>query len=131
MTDSAKAKTGFSIRKLLLIFVLILVFLVFLAFWRNLVRLKQAQEALSEKEKTLVELRKENELAKKRLEEMSTNEYIEKQLRDNLMMQKEGEVIVVLPDEATLRSLAPVIPQPEDEPGFKPNWRLWLEKFKF
>jgi len=52
------------------------------------VRLKQAQEALSEKEKTLVELRKENELAKKRLEEMSTNEYIEKQLRDNLMDAK-------------------------------------------
>jgi len=131
MIGSAKAKTGFFTGKLFLIFILILIFLVSLAFWRNWVRLKQAQEALSEKEKTLAELKKEDELAKKRLEEMSSNEYIEKQLRDNLMMQKAGEVVVVLPDEDTLRSLAPVIPQTEDKSDFKPNWRLWLEKFKF
>ena len=63
-----------------------------------------------------------------RLAEVKGEEYIEKQLRDNLGLAKEGEIVVVLPDEEILRKIAPSVPEEEDILP-DPTWKKWLKLF--
>jgi cell division protein FtsB len=91
---------------------------------RNVIRILRAGEKVQEAEGRVEKLKKEQEELKKRLETIGSDEYIEKQLRDNLGLAKEGEVVVVLPDEETLRALAPRFEQ-EDETLPDPNWKKW------
>ncbi|OGM02253.1 hypothetical protein A2115_01995 [Candidatus Woesebacteria bacterium GWA1_41_8] len=95
---------------------------------RNVIRILKAGERVGEAEKRVEKLKVENEELKKRLETVGSEEYIEKQLRDNLGLAKEGETIVVLPDEETLRALAPRVEE-EEETLPDPNWRKWLKLF--
>ncbi len=111
--------------------VLILVLVVSLkSFWDNFSRFKKASSRLEEKERSVESLRKENESIKKRIEELNSDLYIERQLRDNLVMAKEGEVVVILPDDEELEKLVPDF-QLEKIQKEKPVWRKWLDVFNF
>lgn len=118
-------------KKLLLFGFLFLTILTVGAFFNNFSRLKKAEEKIEEKKRRIEELRKENESIKNRLKEITSEAYIEKQLRDNLAMAKKGEVVVVLPDEDTIRSLVPKIDFGGDEAVSLTNWRKWLLFFNF
>jgi len=95
---------------------------------RNVSRILKAKDRIKEAEERVEKLKVQNEDLKKRLETAGSGEYLEKQLRDNLGLAKEGETIVVLPDEDTLRALAPRAEQ-EQETLPDPNWRKWLKLF--
>lgn len=118
------------ITKLITVGLIVLTILVIGAFFRNLSKLKKAKERIAEKEKEINELRKKNDEIKDRLKEISSEAYIEKQLRDNLGMSKEGEKVIVLPDEETLKGLVPEINKTEEETKL-PNWKMWLDFFGF
>ncbi len=75
-------------------------------------------------------MKKENEDIKKRIEELGSDLYIERQLRDNLGMAKEGEVVVILPEDEELEKLVPDFDLEKKEEE-KPVWRRWLEVFNF
>jgi len=78
-------------------------------------RVTEAKTRLEQEEIKNVEL-------KKRYEEVRTEEHRERLIRDQLNMQKEGEVIVVLPKSMDLEV------EPKDELVEDiPNWKKWVD----
>lgn len=99
-----------------------------LSLARNVVRILRASRRVEEAEARVEKLKKENEELQKRLEIAGSEVYIEKQLRDNLGLAKGEEIVVVLPDEETLRAIAPRR-EGEREALPDPNWRKWMKLF--
>ena len=95
---------------------------------RNMFRKKQVDETITEEEVMVEDLRRENEELKKELQILGSDEYKERQLRDKLGLAKEGELIVILPDEEILRKLAPKSFE-EEETLPDPNWKNWMHLF--
>ena len=122
--DNLSIKLKSYLGLILLFFVLILC----LSLIRNLSRISTAKRRITEKQTELNKLKKETEDAKKRLDEVSSDMYIEKQLRDTLGLTKEGETVIVLPDEEILKSLAPKLDD-EQETLPDPNWKRWTKLF--
>lgn len=108
--------------------VLILTLLMIFSIIRNVGKVARIRgEVEAEKEK-VEKIKKENEELEKQISEIQGVEFMEKQLRDKLGLVKEGETIVVLPDEETLRKLAPKVYEEEDTLP-DPNWKRWLKLF--
>jgi len=93
-----------------------------LDFYRSGDRIDEASSKVSELEKVNQELRE-------RLEEVQSQEYIERESRNKLGLAREGEIVVVLPDEEVLRKLAPPKREEEKDELPEPNWREWLDLF--
>ncbi len=110
-----------------IVFVVIsLLMLVSLA--RNIIKVKEAKERLKEKEEYIEKIGEENEELGQRVATFKSEAFIEKQLRDKLGLAKEGETIVVLPDEETVKKFAPS-DEKEEEILPDPNWKKWLKLF--
>jgi cell division protein FtsB len=106
-----------------LVFVLLLV-----SFARNIVKIDAARKKVGEAEERVEKLREENQKLEEAVQAVKTEEFVEGQLRDKLGLAKEGETVLVLPDEELLRKLAPK--QPEDEELLPdPIWRKWYKLF--
>ena len=110
---------------LLLLFI---VLLALLSLVRNVLKISQSKEKIRESQERVEELKRESERLAKEIEKVQSEVYIEKQLRDKLGLVKEGEIVVVLPDDEVLRKLAPNIPEEEDILP-DPNWKKWLKLF--
>ena len=119
-----KALVSPYLRYLFIIFFVLLT----LSLARNVVRILRAGQRVEEAQERVEKLKEENEELKKRLETVGSEEYIEKQLRDNLGLAKGEEIIIVLPDEETLRALAP---RSQEEQDVLPdaNWKKWMKLF--
>ena len=109
---------------------LLVIFAVFLAFslFKNFVNEKKIDEKISTKEKQVESIRKDNEELEEELEKVKGEEFVEKKLRDKLGLAREGEIVVVLPDDEVLRRFAPKY-QEEVEELTPPNWKKWLNLF--
>ena len=90
----------------------------------NLVRLYKAGGRLTEEEKKLTEVQKENQALKDRLAEVQTPEFLEREAREKLGMGKEGEVVVVIPPE----ELQAANKQQTDKKQ-EPNWIKWRKLY--
>ncbi len=89
--------------------------------------MKVKEDIRAEKDK-IAKIEKENEALQAQILESQSLEFIEKEVRDKLGLVREGETVVVLPDEDTLRKLAPQIH--EDSSILPdPNWKRWLKLF--
>ena len=55
-------------------------------------------------------------------------EFMEKEIRNKLGLAKDGETVVVLPDQEILRKLAPK-PDNEENTLPDPNWKRWIKLF--
>ena len=97
---------------------------------RNVLRIRNVNDTITEEEVVVADLRIENEELKKELQILGSEEYKERQLRDKLGLAKEGELIVVLPPDETLRKLAPKSLEEEDSLP-DPNWKKWMHLFGF
>lgn len=102
--------------------------LMLVSLTRNIVKVREAKDRLKEKEKYIEKTREENEELSRRVDTFKSEEYIEKQLRDKLGLAKEGEIIIVLPDEETISKFAPS-DEKEEEILPDPNWKKWLNLF--
>ena len=122
--SSVKAKLKGYLRYVLLFISVLFV----LSFARNIARINRATSKIEEAQEGVEKLKQENRKLKERLESVKTQEYREKQLRDKLGLAKEGEIVVVLPDEEILRKLAPSYEE-EEETLPDPNWKKWLKLF--
>ena len=108
---------------------LILLVILISSFIKSIKRIREG-DVLIEKTKTKLEkLDEENRKLEDQLKITQSEEFMEKQLRNKLGLAKEGEIVLVLPDNETLKKLAPVIPS-EEEVTLKPNWRKWIDLFK-
>lgn len=95
---------------------------------RNIFNLVSSQDKIRQSQEKVAKLRDENERLRREKEQAQSPEFLEKIAREKLGLAREGETVVILPDEETLKKLAP---QPsEDGLGEQfPNWKLWLRLF--
>lgn len=131
MSEMSKKSVGIvknKIKGYLNLAIIFIPLLLTVSLFRNVQRVNKAKERIKEAEEELVELEKEKEELEVRLEFVQSDQFIEKQLRDNLGLAKEGEVVVVLPDEEILRKLAPKHVE-EEETLPDPNWKKWYKLF--
>ena len=113
------------IKSYILIFTMLFLFL---SLAKSVEKVKRANSQVSDARLRVDEVSKENSDLQLRLENVRESLYIEKQLRDGLGMAKEGEVVLVLPDDEILRKLAPNdIYEEESLPD--PNWKRWKNLF--
>jgi cell division protein FtsB len=102
--------------------------LMLISLARNIVKVREAKERLKEKEEYIEKIRGENKELSQRVAMFKSEGYIEQQLRDKLGLAKEGETVVVLPDEETIRKFAPN-DEKEEEILPDPNWKKWFKLF--
>lgn len=74
-------------------------------------------------EEKLFKAQKKNQELKKRLAEIRSQEYIEKIARDELNLGREGESVIILPED--------IQQQAESKPQIKStsNWQKWYQLF--
>lgn len=109
-----------------LIFLIILLSSILIV--NNLVRsiygLWQKQEFLVKAQKEFAKEKKENEELKEQLKVVESQDFIEKQARDKLLLLKPGESQVIISN--TLQASQS---SNEKSSSLKPNWRKWWELF--
>lgn len=87
-----------------------------------IVDLRARKYTVTERKEMVESVKKENEQLKKQLEAISDEEYVEKIARDKLGMVKEGESIILLPDEAKTGTK-------KEEEAKRTNWQMWWALF--
>jgi len=103
-------------------------FLLLASLARNILRGRQANESIRTAEERVEKLDQESQNLSEKIEFLRSDEYTESQFRDKLGLAKEGEIIVVLPDDEILRKLAPKRVE-EEETLPDPNWKKWYKLF--
>ncbi len=93
-------------------------------------KLKKANLSINKTKEKITKLEKEKNKLEKDLEIVKSEEYIEKQLRDNLGMAKDGDIVIILPDKEEVRKFAPRMDE-EEELLPDPSWKKWMRLFGF
>jgi cell division protein FtsB len=86
----------------------------------SIVNLWQKGGLVTEQVQILKQKQSENDQLKQKLVEVESNDYIEKEARNKLNMQKEGDVVVVLPKNL------PQIEKTSDSSQLS-NWQKWAK----
>src|SRR3989339_2001789 len=87
---------------------------------KSLKRINEGKALVKRNEAKLEKIQKENERLEEQLKIIQSDEFVEKQLRNKLGLVKEGEIVIVLPEDDIVKKLSPVIPE-EEEIKPKPN----------
>ncbi|HTK03673.1 MAG TPA: septum formation initiator family protein [Alphaproteobacteria bacterium] len=95
---------------------------------RNLTKVFQTRSDIQKEKNTVLKMKSQNEELESQLVQAQSLSFIEKQVRDKLGLAKAGESIVILPDEDTLRKLAPQL-SVEENTLPDPNWKKWEKLF--
>ena len=109
-------------------FIVFLAIVLTISLIRNILKTQESIKTIEKKELQLASLEEKNKQLEEDLRRVQSDEFVEKQLRDQLGLAKEGEIIIVLPEAEKLRLLIPDLPQEEEELP-DPNWRKWLKLF--
>lgn len=78
---------------------IIIIFILSLNIIGQIVTTLKSGERVEKATEALHQLEQENKQFKKRLEEVKSADFIEKEARNKLGLAKEGEVVVIIPDE--------------------------------
>lgn len=89
----------------------------------NILKLSAAGSRLTEADQILAEKMAENTTLKARLEEVKSDEFVEREARNKLGMVREGETLVVLPQ------VEPDMPLTEATEGQDSNWKRWWKLY--
>jgi len=95
---------------------------------KNIGRVVKANKRIADAQNKVTKLQNENEELKKDLGLVLGDQYIEKQLRDKLGLAKEGETILILPDEEFIKKLVPELEEAKEQLP-EPNWKKWVNLF--
>lgn len=99
---------------------LVVVWVMILSVFKSFMQARRGFERLGEAGKRLQVVQQENEALKVRLQEVSSDEYKTRIVREKLRMQKGDEVVVVMPEETIVMGL-------NVEKAEKQAWQKWLE----
>ena len=89
---------------------------------RSIYSLWQKGSLVTEQETQRKKLEAENQVLQRKLAEAQSSPFIEKQARERLNLQREGEVVVVLPKNLPT-------PQPQVVTLPVPSWQQWWKLF--
>lgn len=114
------------IRKFTPIVVSIFFVLLLFSVYQNYTKLRQAREIISEASREVSELESKKSILQKQLESAEKDIFVEQKVRNELGLSKEGEYVLVLPEENLVRSLAPNIDQQTEHVPLSnlEKWRL-------
>jgi len=90
---------------------------------KSIIYLWNAGKRVDESQSKLKELQKENLVLKNKLNEVKSTDYVEKIARNDLNLSKDGEKVVILPEE--IQKIKP----PEIAKKDIPNWQKWYQLF--
>lgn len=85
----------------------------------------RSQDRLSSQAETVYELEAENRQLKKKLSEVQSIEFIEKESRNKLGLGKAGETLVIIPEE----KLKQILGASQSAVVRLPNWLGWFRIF--
>ena len=106
----------------------VLILLLSLSLVRNISISARIKAAIAAEKAKVAKMEDDNKSLESQIAQTQSGLYIEKQIRDKLGLVKAGEAIVVLPDEETLKKLAP--PEAADSQVLPdPNWQKWIKLF--
>ncbi len=95
---------------------------------QNISKVVRTRDEIQKEKDRVAKMRDVNLSLEKQIAEAQSSAFIEKQVRDKLGLAKAGESVVILPDEDTLRKLAPQTSS-EDNTLPDPNWKKWEKLF--
>jgi len=100
------------------VLILVIIWLLIISLTRDVWQIRTGFSRIAEANRRLEIEKKKNEDLKEKLGMVMTDDYKEKIIREKLNMQKEGEVLVVMPDKAFAQEEVRLV-------KFVPNWRKW------
>lgn len=106
----------------------VLFVLLIISIGRTISKMKSINQRIEDDQKEAQKLEEINSSLRKQLEEVDSDFYVEKQIRDKLGYSKEGEVVLILPPDEELLKIVPMAPEKEDV-KIDPNWQKWLHLF--
>ena len=95
---------------------------------QNIGKFLQIKSDIRNEQAKIAKIQEQNQTLEKQLASSQDLSFVEKQVRDKLGLAKPDEAIVVLPDEDTLRKLAPQNSS-ENNSLPDPNWKRWEKLF--
>lgn len=128
MKESIFSKINNKFKKMLGYIVWMLVIFLIISTVGNLKKVERIKEEIEREKVRIAKIEAENRELEEAIALAKSSEFIEEEIRNKLGLVKSGEVVVVLPDEETLRKLAPEIREEEDILP-DPNWKKWLKLF--
>ncbi len=105
-----------------------LIVLLLISTVRNIGRVINIRKQVEVERQKVEKMQADNVKLQVQIAEAQGQDFIEKQIRNKLGLTKEGEAMVVLPDESIVRSLAPSLTS-EEETLPDPNWKKWEKLF--
>ncbi|HJY98446.1 MAG TPA: septum formation initiator family protein [Patescibacteria group bacterium] len=106
----------------------VLIVLLALSLIKNVGRRARIEAEIDDERAKIAKIQEDNRRLEEEILQAESGDFIESQIRNKLGLVKEGETIVVLPDEEILKSLAPQS-MFEENALPDPNWRKWLKLF--
>ena len=111
------------------VLVAIVFIILLISFVRGALRLQNTSSRIDEAKLRLEEAKRDREELLALTEEVNSDFYVERQIRDNLGLAREDEIVVVLPDDEVLRRLSPRLREKEEVVEVIPNWKKWYLHF--
>jgi cell division protein FtsB len=105
-----------------------LIIILSLSVIKNVERNTQINNQIQAEKTKLAKIQVDNNKLEEELAQAQSPDFIEKEVRDELGLGRTGEATVVLPDDDTLRKLAPQMPSETDSLP-DPNWLKWKKMF--
>lgn len=112
-------------KKLGIVAIILISLLVAYNLISQIIEATKSEERLSNAAEIVYRLEIKNKELKKRLESIQSAQFIEEEARNRLGLGKEGETIVVIPDE----KIKQVLGATESAQIRLPNWLGWLKMF--
>jgi cell division protein FtsB len=119
--------THLTISKIATVFIVFLCILLGLSVLRNLGTILSTNKEIALARQKLSEIEAKNKELEKQKLIVESPSYKEKLIRDQLGFAKEGETVLILPDNEILEKLSPIIAQDESEEAKVYNWQKWLK----
>lgn len=92
------------------------------SFSRDIFGLLNKTKEIDKEQQKLEDLKTDNVALKRQLQYVQSNEFVEKEARDKLGMAKEGEAVVLMPENTSGSSETQI----QEE---VPNWKKWWKLF--
>ena len=115
-------------QKILIYFAWVLVLMLIVSTVKNINRVISIRKQVALEKAKVEKMQSENEKLQAQIIESQTQEFIDKQIRNRLGLMKDGETVVILPEEEIIRSMAPEM-EANEEIFLDPNWMEWMKLF--
>jgi cell division protein FtsB len=103
-----------------------------IALSKDLLGLLSARERIAKEQEEVTRLEEEQQGLASELEYVTSEEFVEHEAREKLLMSKPGEVVVLLPEEEGGEKEEPVSAEGSGEANKElANWEKWVQLFGF